>query len=69
WYGLVARGDRAFLSGYGTLSVVTSPNGQRPTAASYDLRSWYCDSGSLEVVGDVALCAGGEFGVQRIALD
>lgn len=69
WYGLVARGERAFVSGYGTLSVVTSPNDQRPTVGSYDLRSWYCDSGSLEVVGDVAFCAGGGFGVQRIALD
>ncbi len=68
-YGLVARGNRAFLSGYGTLSVVTSPDGQRPRAASYDLRSWYCDRGSLEVVGDAAFCAGGGFGVQRIALD
>ncbi|MBN2197147.1 MAG: beta-propeller domain-containing protein [Polyangiaceae bacterium] len=69
WYGVIARDNRAFISGYGMLEVVTSPNNQPLSVEEYDLRSGYCQSGSLEVVGNVALCAGGQFGVQRIRLE
>jgi hypothetical protein len=67
--GMVARDNRAFLSGYGLLNVVESPDGAEPTSREHEIRSWSCSYGDLEVVGDQAFCAGNEFGVQRIALD
>ena len=70
YYGnLVARGKRAFVSSYGLLEIVESPDGTAPVKLERELRGWSCDAGSLEVVGDQAFCAGQEFGVQRIALD
>ncbi len=69
WSSIVARDQRAFLSGYGTLQVVTSPNGGPLARSEHELRAGYCNYGSLEVVGNQAFCAGNYFGVQRIALD
>ena len=69
WTSIVARDQRAFLSAYGTLEVVTSPNAGPLTRTEHDLRAWYCNHGSLEVVGNQAFCAGNQFGVQRIVLE
>ncbi len=69
WGTLVARGNRAFISSYGILEVVTSPDGEPPTRSEYELRGSSCGVGALEVVGDVALCAGYQYGVQRIELE
>lgn len=66
YVNLVARDQRAFLSGYGKLEVVTS-DGAKLNSKLHDLRSYECSS--LEVTGDQALCALGEFGVQAISLD
>src|SRR5690606_31825097 len=62
---LMARGKRAFLSGYGKLEVISSDD--ELSSKVHDLRSYQCSS--LEVADDQALCALGEFGVQAIPLD
>jgi hypothetical protein len=68
-YGsLAARGERAFISGYGKLEVITSA-GNELSSKTHDLRSYQCYGGALEVAGDQALCALGEYGVQSIPLD
>ena len=66
---LVARGHRAFVSGYGVMEVITSESDQPLESAVHDLRSYRCSDSSLEVVGDQALCAMGMYGVQSIPLD
>lgn len=67
-WDLVARGHRAFRSGDGVLHVTTSPDDAAPTAEEYELRAGSCYPDLLEVVGDQAFCAGGEYGLQRIDL-
>jgi len=68
YLNLAARGNRVFLSGYGKLEVVTSGN-EGLSSKVHDLRSYECSGNSLEVAGDQAICAQGEFGVQLIPLD
>jgi hypothetical protein len=48
---------------------VSSPDGAPPTLDEHEIRSWSCSYGQLEVIGNQALCAGNEFGVESIALD
>ncbi len=69
WYGMTARDNRAFVSDYGVLQVITSPNGEEPSSAKYELRSYSCGASALEVVGDQVFCAGDQYGVQRIDLE
>jgi hypothetical protein len=69
WGRLEARGERAFLSSYGALEVITSKNDQAPQATTHDLYGQGCTQGALEITGDQAYCALGMYGVQSIALN
>lgn len=68
WGSLVARGNRAFLSGDSHLEVITSASDAALVSTVHELRSWGCYDGSLEVAESNAYCALGQYGVQTIPL-
>jgi hypothetical protein len=67
-YGnLVARGNRAFLSESGLLTVIDAADGDDIRATRHEMNGYYCES--LEVSEDSAYCALSYQGVQAFPLD
>lgn len=66
WGGVSARGDRAFIAGEGAMHVVDTRDGE-PSVQEIDTPGWFCQS--LEVSGDEAYCAQGEYGVTAFKLE
>ena len=67
WWGQVyARGERAFIAESGGLSVIDTHDRAKPVLDRHELSGWGCSS--LEVAGDKAYCALGEYGVVNIDL-
>jgi hypothetical protein len=66
WSSIYARDARAFISTSGRLTVVDTRNAAAPSATQLDMQGWGCDG--VEVDGDVAYCALGQYGVARISL-
>ncbi len=66
WGQLYARAARAFLSQEGFLSVVDTGEGKEPALTKHELQGWGCDT--LEVHGDRAFCALGQYGVLSLDL-
>jgi hypothetical protein len=61
-----ARGARAFQSMSGALVVIDTRDAEKITTKRHDLQGWGCDS--LEVRGDRAYCALGQYGVVTLDL-
>jgi hypothetical protein len=66
WGTLYARGARAFMSSQGALTVIDTRDTEQPSVQRHDMQGWGCSS--LEVQGDRAFCALGQYGVFSIDL-
>jgi uncharacterized secreted protein with C-terminal beta-propeller domain len=66
WGGLSARDARAFMSSQGSLTVIDTADTEAPKLTRHDMQGWGCSS--LEVHGDRAFCALGQFGVFSVDL-
>jgi hypothetical protein len=65
WGQLYARDARAFTSSSGRLTVIDT-RADEPSIKHHDMQGWGCDS--LEVSGDRAYCALGQYGVFAVDL-
>jgi hypothetical protein len=66
WGNLYARGTRAFTSSSGQLTVVDTSDKRAPSLKRHDTQGWGCSS--LEVAGERAYCALGQYGVFSVDL-
>jgi hypothetical protein len=64
--GLYAHGARAFMSYNGYLTVMDTSDEQTPRATRHDTQGWGC--ASIEIEGERAYCALGQYGVFRVDL-
>jgi hypothetical protein len=66
WGTLYAFGTRVFTSSSGSLTVIDTGNPEAPTKKRHEIQGWGCDS--IEVQGERAYCALGQYGALTIDL-